>query len=148
MNLEITLIIILGVIVVYLYSGYLDIQRHDVNNSLISTLPELGRPLYLGTGVNELRGTRGTMEAFENQKRQIFVPQGTPFPLKHEEKVSDYIVTNGPSIDGSKNAPKSMFVYSQNKFSLNCCPSTYSSDKGCVCTSKKQNNFISQRGSI
>ena len=82
------------------------------------------------------------------KKRQIFVPQGTPFPLKHEEKVSDYIVTNGPSIDGSKNAPKSMFVYSQNKFSLKCCPSTYSSDKGCVCTSKKQNNFISQRGSI
>jgi len=148
MNLEITLMIVFGVIVIYLYSGIFDIQRHDFNNVIVGTLPELGRPFYLGTGVDELRGTRGITEAFVNPKRQIFVPQGTPFPLKHEEKVNNYIITNGPSIDGSKNAPKSMFVYSQNKFSLKCCPSTYSSDKGCVCSSKKQNNFISQRGSV
>lgn len=148
MNLEITLMIVFGVIVIYLYSGVFDIKGHDFSNVIVSTIPELGRPFYLGTGIDELRGTRGITEAFGNQKRQIFVPQGTPFPLKHEEKVNNYIITNGPSIDGSKNAPKSMFVYSQNKFSLKCCPSTYSSDKGCVCSSKKQNNFISQRGSV
>tara|TARA_B100001093_G_scaffold516795_1_gene596425 strand:+ start:393 stop:839 length:447 start_codon:yes stop_codon:yes gene_type:complete len=148
MNLEITLIVLLGAIVVYLYSGYLDITKHDFQNSIVSNIPELGRPLYLGTGINELRGTRGVSETFANPKRQIFVPQGTSIPLRNEEKVNNYIMTNGPSIDGNKKSPKSMFVYSQNKFSLKCCPSTYSSDKGCVCTSDKQNNFISQRGSI
>jgi hypothetical protein len=148
MNLELTLMIVLGVIVIYFYSGYLDIMSHDVQNMLVSNIPELARPMWLGTGINELRGTRGITEAFSNNKRQIFVPQGTPFPLKHEERVDNYIITNGPSIDGQKKSPKSMFVYSQNKFSLGCCPSTYSSDKGCVCTSEKQNNFISQRGSI
>ena len=41
----------------------------------------------------------------------------------------------------------SMFLFSNNKVSPECCKSsTYSSSTGCVCTTPEQRNFINQRG--
>ena len=53
---------------------------------------------------------------------------------------------NAPSIDGDMNSQKSLFMFSYNKCSPECCPSTFSCDHGCICTNKKQRHFINSRG--
>lgn len=60
---------------------------------------------------------------------KLFVPQGTPLPLKNEE------VYQAPPKD-------SMFYFAYNKSSPDCCPATFSNSVGCVCTNKKQRDFI------
>jgi hypothetical protein len=41
----------------------------------------------------------------------------------------------------------SMFYFANNMVSMACCPSTYTTDKGCVCTTEQQRKFIGeQRG--
>lgn len=39
-----------------------------------------------------------------------------------------------------------LFMFDQNKFTPECCPSTYSSSTGCVCASPEQMNYLNQRG--
>ena len=39
-----------------------------------------------------------------------------------------------------------LFMFRDNKVDPSCCPSTYSSDLGCVCTTKNQRTFINSRG--
>lgn len=63
----------------------------------------------------------------------VFVPQGTPLPLKHEEQ---YVQLPNPS----------MFYFSRNQASLEC-HGNYSTDRGPVCTTPHQSKFIAeQRG--
>lgn len=61
-------------------------------------------------------------------KGKLFVPQGTPLPL-HE--------TNSMTIPDD-----SMFIFSRNISSPACCPATFSTDRGCVCTTKWQRDYI------
>ena len=51
-----------------------------------------------------------------------------------------------PSVDGTKDGKKNMFMFAHNKCSPDCCPSTYTCDRGCVCTTEKQRNFLASRG--
>jgi hypothetical protein len=51
-----------------------------------------------------------------------------------------------PTVDGDKNSPQKMFMLAHNQISPKCCPSTYSTDRGCVCLTKKQRDYISSRG--
>lgn len=51
-----------------------------------------------------------------------------------------------PTIDGLKDSKKSMFMFTHNQCHPDCCPSTYSCDKGCVCTTEQQRKLINQRG--
>jgi hypothetical protein len=64
----------------------------------------------------------------------MFLPQGTPLPLKNEMIYSDL--------------PKdSMYIFANSYASPDCCPSTFSTDRGCVCTSDFQRKYIGeQRG--
>ena len=64
----------------------------------------------------------------------MFLPQGTPLPLKNEMIYSEL--------------PKdSMFVFANSYASPDCCPSTFSTDRGCVCTTDFQRKYIGeQRG--
>ena len=39
-----------------------------------------------------------------------------------------------------------LFLYANNRMSPECCPSTLSSDGGCVCTTPQQRDFINTRG--
>ena len=73
----------------------------------------------------------------------LFTPQGTP--VSPSPTISD-MNQDGPFVDGVPTSQKSMFIFSQNKSSLDCCPSTYSTDTGCVCTTKKQRDFLAARG--
>ncbi len=63
------------------------------------------------------------------QKNPIYVFQGTPLPLASEMKPTPI--------------PKdSMFIFSRNVASPLCCPATFSTDRGCVCTTEQQRRFI------
>lgn len=66
-------------------------------------------------------------------KNPIFVPQHGGGPLANE-----VVPVNIPD--------DSMFMFAKNISSPYCCPSTYSSDMGCVCTNKQQRDMISSRG--
>jgi hypothetical protein len=52
-----------------------------------------------------------------------------------------------PPVDGTKDGAKHMFMFAYNKSSPECCPSTFSSSRGCVCMSEAQRNYINKRGS-
>lgn len=59
--------------------------------------------------------------------------------------------TSKPPVDGLKNQNEkhnSMFLFRFNQFSPECCPSTYSTSKGCVCTTDFQREFIARRGKL
>ena len=75
----------------------------------------------------------------------IFVPQGTQVPLK--TRISEPI-KEGPPVDGNSKDDnrKDMFIFAYNKSSPDCCPSTYSTSTGCICTTKNQRDYINQRG--
>ena len=81
------------------------------------------------------RYTVGKEESLDKEysllQGKFFVPQGTPLPLKHEEIYQAI--------------PKdSMFLFAKNRSSPACCPSTYSSDQGCVCVTPQQVAFVAK----
>ena len=51
-----------------------------------------------------------------------------------------------PSVTGNPDDPRSYFMFTHNQVHPDCCPSTYSSDRGCVCTTQEQRRFINSRG--
>ena len=51
-----------------------------------------------------------------------------------------------PSVTGNPDDPKSLFTFTHNQCHPDCCPSTYTCDRGCVCTTKEQIDFINKRG--
>ena len=75
----------------------------------------------------------------------LYTPTGTPFPLRPNLS-GPAPMTNGPNVDGTKNTPPSMFSFAYNQFKPECCPSIYSSDNGCVCTTANQRKLFSKRG--
>ena len=66
--------------------------------------------------------------------RPLFIPQGHQIPLTFESNAVQL-------------PPDSMFYFANNLVSMDCCPSTYTTDRGCVCTTEQQRRFIGeQRG--
>ena len=49
-----------------------------------------------------------------------------------------------PSVDGIKDGPKSMFMFTYNQCHPDCCPSTYSCSN--VCTNEQQRDLLNKRG--
>lgn len=53
-----------------------------------------------------------------------------------------------PSVDGSPNGPRSMFMFAYNKVSPECClgerSGGYSTNGGCVCITDKQKQYFSE----
>lgn len=79
---------------------------------------------------------------------QIYTPQGTPTNLDPKNNVANGYNQVGPSVDGLADSPKSLFTFSYNQCRPECCPSTYSCDRGCICTNEQQRKFINQRGIV
>jgi hypothetical protein len=50
---------------------------------------------------------------------------------------------NGPEFQPG---PDSLFMFKNNQCKPSCCPSSYSCDGGCVCTSPEQRSVIAHRG--
>lgn len=69
---------------------------------------------------------------------------GNQLPLRTLPTANDF--PNAPTVDGTPNAPRDMFVFAHNQTSPLCCPSTYSTSTGCVCTTPEQRAFIVRRG--
>ena len=65
-------------------------------------------------------------------------------PLKPSFTDNSYL--SGPPIDGDPKSETKMFMLANNRTSPNCCPSTFSTSTGCLCTTKNQRKYISSRG--
>jgi len=65
------------------------------------------------------------------KSNKLWVPQGTPLPLKNEMIYSDI-------------PEDSMFMFARSYSSPECCPSTFSTDRGCVCTTPEQRKYVGQ----
>lgn len=75
--------------------------------------------------------------------KDLCIYQGHENPLKCKKTTG---LNMGPTIDGVSGSPKSMFMFSNNKSSPDCCPSTFSTSTGCVCTTDAQRDFVKGRG--
>lgn len=71
----------------------------------------------------------------------IFSPVGEGIKL-----TSDPVSSSFPTVDGKANSPRQLFMLSHNFSHPSCCPSTFSTSTGCVCTSKAQRDLINSRG--
>ena len=76
---------------------------------------------------------------------KVYVPQGSQLPLQPNFSQP---ITDGPPVDGDseEDKRKDMFIFAYNKSSPECCPATYSTSTGCICTTKNQRDYINQRG--
>ena len=63
-------------------------------------------------------------------------------------RLSDQAALRGPPVDGVKGSPEKMFMWANNVTSPLCCPSTYSTSTGCICSTKNQRDFIAARGML
>ena len=80
-------------------------------------------------------------------KKREFTPQGHDIPLKKTSSRKEYLDNEKPPfVDGKEGSERSMVMFDTNHVSLNCCPSTWSTDRGCVCFSEEQREFINTRG--
>uniref|UniRef100_A0A6C0CZ24 Uncharacterized protein n=1 Tax=viral metagenome TaxID=1070528 RepID=A0A6C0CZ24_9ZZZZ len=76
--------------------------------------------------------------------KDLFVIQGFTNPL--DTIFSDNTQIDGPSVDGGEDSSKSLFMFKNNVVSPLCCPSTFSTSSGCVCTTEKQRNYVNNKG--
>lgn len=73
--------------------------------------------------------------------------QGLTIPSKYRPTKMDTTNPMFPSVDGTENAPRSLHMMSFNRCAPECCAdSPYSCDKGCVCLTNKQYEFLNTRG--
>ena len=70
----------------------------------------------------------------------LFTIQGHDTPQK--PVLSDPSSLSGPSIDGTPDQPNKMFMFANNQSSPSCCPSTFSTSTGCICTTPEQRRNI------
>jgi len=73
-----------------------------------------------------------------------FVIQGSSGPLTN--RLSDESHLTGPHLDGTSDTSEGLFMFAKNKCSPGCCPSSFSCDSGCICTTDKQREFVSRGG--
>ena len=78
-------------------------------------------------------------------KKDLCVYQGAELPLECNKTLYSGM---GPSITGLDGDDQNMFMFYRNKSSPNCCPSTYSTSTGCVCTTQDQRDYITRRGMV
>ena len=71
--------------------------------------------------------------------KDLYIMQGHNSPLK--PVIADYSSLYGPTIDGDDDSPNKLFLFSNNLSSPACCPSTFTTSTGCLCTSKKAKRF-------
>lgn len=70
----------------------------------------------------------------------IFSPVGDGIKL-----TNDLTSARFPTVDGEKCGPRHLFMFAHNQASPNC-RSTFSTDRGQVCTTDKQRKYINSRG--
>ena len=79
-----------------------------------------------------------------NSNNGLYTVQGSNLPPK--PIISDPTSLSGPPIDGVDGSPNKLFMLANNKVSPDCCPSTFSTSTGCLCTTEQQRKFVNTRG--
>jgi hypothetical protein len=106
-------------------------SKYNINNNHVST--------YDGLKLN--------IKETNKKDHQLLPYVKITSPVGDEIKLSsDPVSYSFPTVDGTPNTPKKLFMFSHNKSSLACCPSTFSDDRGCVCTTPEQQKLIWGRG--
>ena len=78
-------------------------------------------------------------------KKDMCVYQGAELPLECNKTMYSGM---GPSVTGVDGDDQNMFMFYRNKSSPDCCPSTFSTSTGCVCTTQDQRDYIARRGMV
>ena len=113
--------------------------RKDVPFNNMS--PYDGLCLKTGNADSWLKSPSETALVPDNQLFSFLASQG---PLK--PSYTDNSGLSGPPVDGVKGSPQKLFMLANNRSSPECCPSTFSTSTGCVCTTKNQRDYLSTRG--
>lgn len=118
-------------------------QQYLQKDTLIKVqkgIPRIGT--YDGLCLSGLT-TKTNYNLVSNDKINAYM--GVQYPT--EELATEDDSLDGPSIDGDDDSPHKLSMFANNMTSINCCgDSPYVSSSGCVCMTKKQKNFIQNRG--
>ena len=118
-------------------------QEYLQNDTLIKIqrgVPRIGA--YDGLCLSGLT-TKKNYHLVSNDKVSSYM--GVQYPP--EEMATEDDSLDGPSIDGDDDSPHKLSMFANNMTSINCCgDSPYVSSSGCICMTKKQKNFIQNRG--
>jgi hypothetical protein len=108
-------------------------------------------------GVNLFCSCRtNTMESMENMGSSLDDNMGDGVMNSWINKADDYAKSMGNTETQKKWAqyqgtpvplPEGqLYMFADNEFKPECCPSTYSSSTGCACITTEQVNYINERG--
>ena len=76
--------------------------------------------------------------------KYLYTAFGTQLPIRTVLSKLDH--STGPTLDGTYKTPRSLFMFSNNLASPACCPSTFTTDSGCICTTPNQRQFVKSGG--
>lgn len=152
-------LIIVGSTIYYLYSGQSGI--FSLNDTFVGGAPV---DYVIGTGKCDGRALMGknNITPVTGNYDGLLLKGGIKpdYPVLPADKVAyhspvgdAYALSPDPNmvgtynpVDGKPGSPRQMFMFAYNRSSPDCCPSTFSSDRGCVCMSQAQRDFINMRG--
>ena len=132
--------------IIFMIIVFINVQlKNSGSNMKYSSMGPFDNLILKPEGGSEWRHAPSNLPLYKPST--LYTPQGTPLPLKNQAKITTLpLNSNSPSVDGSLSAPKNMFMFAYNQCRPECCPSTYTCDKGCVCTTEQQRKFINSRG--
>lgn len=123
-----------------------------VKDTIIKTEPSMS-PLDLKHKMGPYDGlcVRTLNNQFKDLSKNKLVPNdtlmsylGVQGPVQNVSTDDAYL--SGPTVDGEADSPQRLFMFANNAASPSCCPSTFSTSTGCVCSTEKQDDYIRRRG--
>jgi len=123
-----------------------------LKETIIKTEPSMS-PLDLKYKMGPYDGlcVRTLNNQFKDLSKNKLVPNdtlmsylGVQGPVQNVSTDDAYL--SGPTVDGEADSPQRLFMFANNAASPSCCPSTFSTSTGCVCSTEKQDDYIRRRG--
>lgn len=135
--------LMLTLIVAVLYLCYIDTKEKFSNYAPINYKMGKCSNLKLNKDVTNLMKYNDLLLQSEDTEKPlvsdvtIFTTTGDGIKLR-----DDVDSFRHPHVDGTENTPQKMFMFAHNQSSPDCCPSVYSTDRGCVCMTENQKKFL------
>jgi hypothetical protein len=85
----------------------------------------------------------------ENESEELNLSTWVSDAVKYSKGMSSEDHLNSYQYNSGSTVPLpegQLFFFKDTKFDSSCCPSTYTSSKGCACMSKKQFQYLTMRG--
>ena len=125
---------------------YVNAEGFENPPKIVKQMPDMMGPydgLCLQTGNNQywMKSPDETSLVPNDALFTYLSSQGPTKPV-----FTDNSALYGPPVDGHPDSDKKLFMFANNRTSPNCCPSTFSTSTGCVCTTKNQRDYIASRG--